>query len=161
MCLPNGNLTHSSYWPITPLYLLTNECHFWVPERKCFFLHARKKYASCRLEARFARSHRVITRTDANCRTRPAYRLKGNAHSAHVRPLSVPGICSSWDLQLMGSSCARLLRRGALHLILGEIGPARNQVCQSSSERRKRGPAVRLSRDGGVKNLPLVIYFAC
>ena len=42
-------------------------------------------------------SHKNITHTDADCRARPANRLNGNAHSAQVRPSSVPGICSSWN----------------------------------------------------------------
>ena len=156
MCLPNGNLTHSSYWPITPLYPLTNECHFWVPERKRVFFTPEKKV--CLLQIRSS----LCSQSQGHHPHRCQLPYQAGLQAQRQRPLRPrPSFECSWDLQLMGSSCARLLRRGALHLILGEIGPACNQVCQSSSERRKRGPAVRLSRDGGVKNLPLVIYFAC
>ena len=46
----------------------------------------------------------------------------------------------SWDLQLVESSCVRRLRREALHLILGERGPAYNQGCRSPSGEGKGGP---------------------
>ena len=48
--------------------------------------------------------HKNTTHSDADCRTRPANRRKGNAHFAQVRPLSVPGICSSWDLPVRNES---------------------------------------------------------
>ena len=41
--------------------------------------------------------HRITTHSDADYYARPANRLNGNAHFTHVRPLSVPAICSSWD----------------------------------------------------------------
>ena len=42
--------------------------------------------------------HKTTTHNDADCRATPANGLNGNAHFTHVRPPSVPGICSSWGL---------------------------------------------------------------
>ena len=42
--------------------------------------------------------HKTTTHNDADCHARPANELNGNAYLAQVRPPSVPGICSSWDL---------------------------------------------------------------
>ena len=42
--------------------------------------------------------HKTTTHSDADCHTRPASRPNGNAHFAQVRPPSVSGVCSSWDL---------------------------------------------------------------
>ena len=59
--------------------------------------------------------HKTITRNDADCRATPANRRNGNAHFAQVRPPSVPGICSSWDLPVRDDSdekpCIALLPR--------------------------------------------------
>ena len=42
--------------------------------------------------------HKTMTHSDADCHIRPANRPNGNAHFAQVRPPSVSGVCSSWDL---------------------------------------------------------------
>ena len=61
--------------------------------------------------------HKTTTHNDADCRARLANGLNGNAHFAQVHPPSVSGVCSSWDLSGQDGS-------DALHLILGERGPA-------------------------------------
>ena len=48
--------------------------------------------------------HKTTAHNDADCRTRPANGLNDNAHFAQVRPPSVPGICSSWDLPVRDDS---------------------------------------------------------
>ena len=48
--------------------------------------------------------HKTTTHSYADCRPRLANDLNGNAHFAHVRPPSVPGICSSWDLPMRDDS---------------------------------------------------------
>ena len=42
--------------------------------------------------------HKTTTHSDADCHARPANRLNGNDHFAQVRPPSVSGICTSWNL---------------------------------------------------------------
>ena len=42
--------------------------------------------------------HKTTTHSDADCCTRPANRPNDNAHFSQVRPPSVSGVCSSWDL---------------------------------------------------------------
>ena len=42
--------------------------------------------------------HKITTYKDDDCRVRSETRLNGNVHFDQVRPPSVPGICSSWDL---------------------------------------------------------------
>ena len=42
--------------------------------------------------------HKTTTHNDADCRATPANGLNGNAHFAQVRPPSVTGIYSWWDL---------------------------------------------------------------
>ena len=48
-------------------------------------------------------------------------------------------------LRNVEASCARRLRREALHLLLGKRSPACNEICRSPSGGRERGPAIRLS----------------
>ena len=48
--------------------------------------------------------HKTITHNDADCRATPVNVLNGNAHFPQVRPPSVPGICSSWDLPVRDDS---------------------------------------------------------
>ena len=48
--------------------------------------------------------HKTTTHSDADCRATPANGLNDNAHFAQVRPPSVPGICSSWDLPVRDDS---------------------------------------------------------
>ena len=47
---------------------------------------------------------RTSTHSDAECRTRAENRLNGNVRFTQVRPLSVPGICSSRDLLVRDNS---------------------------------------------------------
>ena len=59
--------------------------------------------------------HNITTHNDADCCARPANGLNGNAHFAQVRPPSVPGICSLWDLPMRDDSnekpCISFLER--------------------------------------------------
>ena len=48
--------------------------------------------------------HKTTTQNDVNCRARPENGLNGNAHFVQIRPPSVPGICSSWDLPVRDDS---------------------------------------------------------
>ena len=48
--------------------------------------------------------HKTTTHNNADCRATPANGLNGNVHFAQVRPPSVPGICSSWDLPVRDDS---------------------------------------------------------
>ena len=48
--------------------------------------------------------YKTTTHSDADCRTRPTNRPSSNAHFAQVRPSSVPGICSLWDLPVQDDS---------------------------------------------------------
>ena len=48
--------------------------------------------------------HKTTTHNDADCHARWTNGLNGNAHFSQVRPLSVPGICSSWDLPVRDDS---------------------------------------------------------
>ena len=72
--------------------------------------------------------HKATTHNDADCRATLANGLNGNAHFAQVRPPSVPGICSSWDLPVRDDSdekpCISFLAREGLAAALGERGPA-------------------------------------
>ena len=47
---------------------------------------------------------KTTSHNDDDCRATPANGLNGNAHFAQVRPPSVPGICSSWDLSVRDDS---------------------------------------------------------
>ena len=102
--------------------------------------------------------NKTTTHSDADCHTRPTNRPNGNAHNAQVRPPSVSGVCSSWDLSgrddFYETFCISFF---------GERGPACEQALQSPSK-GEGGPVIRPSFDssaGGVENLPLVIYSAC
>ena len=46
----------------------------------------------------------TTTHSDADCRAWPENKLDGNAHFTQVRPPSVPGVCSSWDLPVRDNS---------------------------------------------------------
>ena len=48
--------------------------------------------------------HETANHNDADCCATPINGLNGNAHFAQVRPPSVPGICSSWDLPVRGDA---------------------------------------------------------
>ena len=48
--------------------------------------------------------HKTTIHSDADCRARPVNKLNGNTHFARVRPPSIPGICSSWDLPVRDDS---------------------------------------------------------
>ena len=48
--------------------------------------------------------HTTTIQSGANFRARPTNRSNSNAHFAQVRPVSVPGICSSWDLSVRDES---------------------------------------------------------
>ena len=48
--------------------------------------------------------HKTTIHSGANYCARPTNRSNRNAHFAQVRPVSVPGICSSWDLPVRDES---------------------------------------------------------
>ena len=57
---------------------------------------------------------------DADCRATPANGFTGNAHFAQVRPPSVPGICSSWDLPVKDDST----EKPYISFLANEVQPA-------------------------------------
>ena len=48
--------------------------------------------------------YKTTTHSDADCRARPVNRLNDSAHFAQVLFLSVPRMCSSWDLPVRDDS---------------------------------------------------------
>ena len=64
--------------------------------------------------------HKTTTQSDADCRATPANGLNGNAHFAQVRPPSVPGICSSWDLPVRDDSD----EKPSISFLAREVQPA-------------------------------------
>ena len=92
--------------------------------------------------------HKTTTHNDADCRATPANGPNGNAHFTQVRPLSVPGICSSWDLPVRDDSD----EKPCISFLAREVQPA----AKPAKARVKENGA-----DGGVETLSLVIYSAC
>ena len=91
--------------------------------------------------------HKITTHSNADCRARPANRLNGNAHFAHVRPPSVPGICSSWDLPARDDSCEKLY----ISFSAREVQPATKPVKARAEEEkgaRPRGPVPIAAMEG-------------
>ena len=90
--------------------------------------------------------HKTTTHNDADCRATPANGLNGNAHFAQVRPPSVPGICSPWDLPMGDDSdekpCILFLAR--------EIKPAAKPAKAQVEEKGARpfGPVSTAATEG-------------
>ena len=95
--------------------------------------------------------NKTTTDNGVDCRARPANGLNGNVHFAQVRPPSVPGICSLWDLPVRDDSdeipCKSFMAR--------EVYP---EASLPKLEWRRRGPShptqFRQQRRGGVKLAP-------
>ena len=91
--------------------------------------------------------HKTTTHNDADCRTTPANGLNGNAHFAQVRPPSVPGICSSWDLPVRDDSdekpCISFLARE----VQSAAKPAKARV-EEETGARPLGPVATAAREG-------------
>ena len=78
--------------------------------------------------------HKTTTHNDADCRATPANGLNGNAHFAQVRPPSVPGICSSWDLPVRDDSD----EKPCISFLAKEVQPAAKPA--KARVWRRRGP---------------------
>ena len=97
--------------------------------------------------------HNITTHNDADCHTRPESRLNGNAHFAQVRQLSVPGICSSWDLPVRDNS----EEKPCISFSAREVQPTTKPTKAQVEEEKGARPQQR--RKGG--GLALAIYSAC
>ena len=64
--------------------------------------------------------HQTTTHNAADCRVTPANGPNGNAYFAQVRPSSVPGICSSWDLPVRDDS----EEKPCISFLVREVHPA-------------------------------------
>ena len=100
--------------------------------------------------------HKTTTHSNDDCRTRPINRLNGNTHFAQVRPPSVPGICSLWDLPVRDDFDEKLCILFSARKVQHTTKPAEAQV----EEKGAIQPSPD-SSDGGVEHSPLAIYFAC
>ena len=91
--------------------------------------------------------HNTTPHNDANCRATPAYGPNDNAHFAQVRPPSVPGICSSWDLPVRDESdekpCISFLARE----VHPEAKPAKARV-EEERGARPLGPVQTAATEG-------------
>ena len=91
--------------------------------------------------------HKTTTHGDANCHVRPASRLNGNAHFIQVRPPSVPGICSSWDLPVRDASD----EKPCISLLAREVQPAAkpaNARVEKEKGARPFGPVPTVATEG-------------
>ena len=78
--------------------------------------------------------HKTTTHNDADCRATPANRCNGSAHFAQVRPPSVPGIYSSWDLPVQDYSD----EKPCISFLAREVQPAAKPA-KARLEEKKRG----------------------
>ena len=91
--------------------------------------------------------HNTTTHNDADCRARPANELNGYAHFAQVRPPSVPGICSSWDLPVRDDSD----EKPCISFLAREVQPAAKPVKPRMEEEtgaRSFGPVRTAATEG-------------
>ena len=79
--------------------------------------------------------HKTTTHNDADCRARPANGLNGNAHFDHVRPPSVPGIFSSWDLPVRDDSDEKHCISFSTREVQPATKPAKPQVEEGKGAR--------------------------
>ena len=91
--------------------------------------------------------HKTTTHSDADRRAKSASGLNGNAHFTQVRPPSVPGICSSWDLPVRDDSdekpCISFLARE----VQPEAKPAKARV-EEEKGARPFGPVLTSATEG-------------
>ena len=78
--------------------------------------------------------HKTTTHSDTDCRTRPASRHNGNAHFAQVRPSSISGVCSSWDLSGRDDSDEKI----CISFLAREVQPASKPSKARVEEKRVR-----------------------
>ena len=90
---------------------------------------------------------KTTTHNDADCRATPANGLNGNAHFAQVRPPSVPGICSLWDLPVRDDSD----EKPCISFLAREVQPAAKPAkARVEEEKRARpfGPVQTAATEG-------------
>ena len=90
--------------------------------------------------------HKTTTHSDTDCRTRPASRPNGNAHFAQVRPSSISGVCSSWDLSGRDDSDEKI----CISFLAREVQPASKPSKARVEEKRVRpfGPVSTAATEG-------------
>ena len=76
--------------------------------------------------------HKTTTHNDADCRATPTNGLNGNVHFVQVRPPSVPGICSSWDLPVSDDSD----EKPCISFLAREVQPAAKPVKARVEEKK-------------------------
>ena len=95
--------------------------------------------------------HKTTTNNDVDCRARPANGLNGNAHFAQVRPPSVPGICSSWDLSVREYSD----EKPCISFMAREVQPAAKPAKARVEEKGARpSDSVSTAATGGRRTRP-------
>ena len=91
--------------------------------------------------------HKTTTHNDADCSSTPANGLNGNAHFAQVRPPSVPGIRSSWNLPVRDDSD----EKPCISFLAREVQPAAKPVKARVEEEkgaRPFGPVLAAATEG-------------
>ena len=91
--------------------------------------------------------HKSTTHNDADCRARSANGLNNNAHFAQVRPPSVRGICSSWDLPVRNDSGEKPCIYFSAREIQPATKPAQARV-EEDNEARPFGPVFTAGTEG-------------
>ena len=94
---------------------------------------------------------KTTTHNDVDCPARPANGLNGNAHFAKVRPPSVPGICSSWDLPVRDDSD----EKPCISFMAREVQPAAKPAKARVEEKGARpSDPVSTAATGGWRTRP-------
>ena len=90
--------------------------------------------------------HKTTTHSNADCCNRPANRPSGNAHFAQVRPPSVSGVASSWDLSGQYDSD----EKSCISFLAREVQPATKPSKTRVEEKRARpfGPVLTAATEG-------------
>ena len=89
--------------------------------------------------------HKTTTHNEADCRATPVYGLNGNVHFAQVRPPSVPGVCSSWDLPVRNDSD----QKPCILFLAREVQPAAKPAkARVEEEKGPFGPVQTAATEG-------------
>ena len=79
---------------------------------------------------------KTTTHNAADCRATPANGFNGKAHFAQVRPSSVPGICSLWDLPVRDDSD----EKPCISFLASELQPAAKPAKARVEEEKRAQP---------------------
>ena len=90
--------------------------------------------------------HKTTTHNDADYRATPTNGLNGNTHFVQVRPPSVPGVCSSWDLSGRDDSD----EKPCISFLVKEVQPASKPSKARVEEKGARpfGPVLTAVTEG-------------